>query len=589
MFVNKKSLGYNPVNMRDLVKWVQTDLTEINERTFDSSVERLQNSAFFANIDNFSEFLHEIIVIMGIRPFSVEIITKLLVSILSKNPEFRSYFVEVFFKELYSCVYNLKYVLFRYLRLFYDAGLITINDLYQYANSPNGAPSEVTGLSFVFFSNEIFKSSEKEWQRFHEYYKYIQNILLMDEIQVLFSYFLPQEQYEGSKIQEYITIGCLRNSINYYLKFDMIEEFMSISTQPLFDFNQVIRGNGFDSPMLFSAPNLLQYAAFFGSEKCFKYLILNKPRFDYMDEEGRDVLHFAIAGGNFEIIRQLVSRFDKISDSIMFSIEFRRYEVFYWAIDQNLYNPNLVLFYSSVYDNIPILEHALSQSITINFSQRRSNEKFAQTSLYSAAIEGNITILRILLEQPQITIDTPVESTPLHGSVKYCKWDSFKILTQIPGININAHITGTDTPLHLAIKFGLIKFVKELFAFPNLDVNAIGSQYRTPMHYAIQYGQLEVAKMLLDHPGFQFFELDNCKYNYPMYAIHWNQLNILESLINTERYDINYQCNSGDTALHVATLVGSKPIIEFLLSINGIRTDIKNHKGRRAMEKTCRI
>ena len=76
---------------------------------------------------------------------------------------------------------------------------------------------------------------------------------------------------------------------------------------------------------------IIDFAAFYGSIKCFKYFLLNNAKIFPR------ICKYAIAGGNFEIIQLLEQNNQNFSDCFDISVSYHRYEISDWIL---LHYPN---------------------------------------------------------------------------------------------------------------------------------------------------------------------------------------------------------------------------------------------------------
>ncbi|OHS98311.1 ankyrin repeat protein [Tritrichomonas foetus] len=101
---------------------------------------------------------------------------------------------------------------------------------------------------------------------------------------------------------------------------DNVDQFIQ-SISSLEDFNfQFILDLRFPyklPPILNSGPSLLSLAAFLGAEKCVHHLLNLSINLDLKDHEKRKAVHFACAGGNINICRELYSYGCKFDNSEM--------------------------------------------------------------------------------------------------------------------------------------------------------------------------------------------------------------------------------------------------------------------------------
>lgn len=87
------------------------------------------------------------------------------------------------------------------------------------------------------------------------------------------------------------------NEIVQILIDDDIDNLMNLLSTNNINLNKNIPESIFECHNILHYSNPLQYAAFLGAIKCFKYILLNSTNIDY-----ELLLQYAIAGGNYEII-----------------------------------------------------------------------------------------------------------------------------------------------------------------------------------------------------------------------------------------------------------------------------------------------
>lgn len=129
---------------------------------------------------------------------------------------------------------------------------------------------------------------------------------------------------------------------------DDVDTFQSILNQKKINVNEKVPFNIFESFVNFENSTYLNYAASYGSIKCFKYLLLNHAKID------QSTLPCAVYGGNSEIIR-IIDQSDSKSDILIdnedeerlvfggsliqaanFAIMKHRDDLFDWILEQKL-------------------------------------------------------------------------------------------------------------------------------------------------------------------------------------------------------------------------------------------------------------
>ena len=131
------------------------------------------------------------------------------------------------------------------------------------------------------------------------------------------------------------------------IKNDNIDKLQEISAQSNFDYNQNILFSPYEIYSFISVLeieystyekhsfveskeiSLIDYAAFFGSIKCFKFLLLNGAD---LSNTGK----YAVAGGNLEIIHLCEQNNISFIEADEAAIEFHRNDIFYYLYDNNL-------------------------------------------------------------------------------------------------------------------------------------------------------------------------------------------------------------------------------------------------------------
>lgn len=114
---------------------------------------------------------------------------------------------------------------------------------------------------------------------------------------------------------------------------DDIEQLKVIFTQPTFDINQVHQF--LEKPTLTnnrSQNTLIEFSAFCGSIKCFRFLYINGAR---LIRDQLSIMKFAIMGGNVEIIQILEQSHIQVDKTcIRYAIHYHRKEIFDWLLEQ---------------------------------------------------------------------------------------------------------------------------------------------------------------------------------------------------------------------------------------------------------------
>lgn len=135
-------------------------------------------------------------------------------------------------------------------------------------------------------------------------------------------------QIEEDLIKKYSSEGVNPNTIAYSIRADDIETFAQISESVLdFDFTQKIEKNPFEScEYINRGCYLIEYAAFFGSINCFKYLIGKYSMLPF------NLAKFAIAGGKDEIIKLCEEHKCNFDNTLSAAIIYHNQKLVEWLI-----------------------------------------------------------------------------------------------------------------------------------------------------------------------------------------------------------------------------------------------------------------
>jgi ankyrin repeat protein len=118
--------------------------------------------------------------------------------------------------------------------------------------------------------------------------------------------------------------------------------------------------------------------------------------------------------------------------------------------------------------------------------------------LHAAAAEGNIDVVKSLLEQG-VDVDSCNEDnrTPLHRAAYKGNVDVVRLLIE-RGAEVDLRDKFGWIPLHSASRYGHLE-VSRILINHGTNVNARQRNHWTPIHFSARNGYLEIAKLLLEH------------------------------------------------------------------------------------------
>lgn len=128
------------------------------------------------------------------------------------------------------------------------------------------------------------------------------------------------------------------NEVYDALRTDNLEQLQNIiANESDFYYDEIVDSSLFEpSEFLKNEPSLIQYAAYYGSCQCFKYLLMNGADVEYIDQDNKLVVDYAIASGELEIIHICQHKSLDFKYSLGTSAYFWRKDIYSWLIENNL-------------------------------------------------------------------------------------------------------------------------------------------------------------------------------------------------------------------------------------------------------------
>lgn len=443
----------------------------------------LQELLMNLSTDNISESIDELI---GNEYFATDLFIKTFISHLLEVPDFRPT------KILLLCTFLNQ--LFE--RTEVNSDLINriqeelLRQLFLSLSNPNPFPNESSRPNFLYnlYTQKVLKieSIIVHIQKFIENYTWFaepiawivayfidlvpaeilnetrRRLRKNSEVNPLFIHFFntyrPTDAIERRNSNAYVEI----------LKNDDVEE-LKKALNPLFEFDSIIKPSIFE-PCYFiqREPSLILCSAYFGSVKCFKYLILNHADVNKRDNDSRTLAQFAVAGGNVEIVRLVEQCGCNFSDTAHIATHFFHSDIFEWLhltkfpdLNKDNFDRYSILHHAAYSGNIGVLVMCINSGCDVN---KFNNPLYCETPILKAAENGKSDAVKILLSVKEID----------------------------PNIKCNS-----ETPLMFAARNGRDECVNILCHSDKVKVNEVGVM-GTALHYAACYCQTEVVKILVD-------------------------------------------------------------------------------------------
>jgi len=296
-------------------------------------------------------------------------------------------------------------------------------------------------------------------------------------------------------IPDYFKHGYPVNSIQYALKYDDIVSLEAIMASPSFDYKALVACSPIEPySNMMNDLNLLEFAAFYGSIKCFRRLFIDET----LKQNGGFISSLAIIGGNLDIVNILSCSGISFGYQVFPAIKYRRIQIIDWIFNNFDIHDSLdkAIIKSVKHRNLYMFERCLNEGTSINAIYND------YSPLIMASIKGHSDIVKILLEHPGIDVGIRYNSmTSLHWSSALGNLGVVKVLVNDGRFDINETQGSYFTALHFAAQNGHSKIVEFLCQNPSCDINSLTLYNETPLHLALSNLRIECAEILLHING----------------------------------------------------------------------------------------
>ena len=208
------------------------------------------------------------------------------------------------------------------------------------------------------------------------------------------------------------------------------------------------------------------------------------------------------------------------------------------------------------------------------------------TPLMLAVIYKNIEIVQLLLEQPNINIDS-VDDCNIniwHLAAMADFSEIFDLLLNPQYKNLLIHFNDQDidgfTSLHVAVRSGHIGLVRTLLKYPHININTIAPH--SPLHEAVLGVNLDILAELLGHASIIVDIPDNAGATPLFYAVMYAKIQAAEMLYKAGA-NIHHKTHENYSLLHAAAASGHLDLIDFVLKLPGFHVDDKDALGHTAL------
>lgn len=421
-----------------LLQDIQNNIENIVEAEVDNTALKI-NRFVEDSLENFLAFYSIVFSCMKSKRRNYKLYGSLFSSIDQHYHNWiRSFIIDPALKPNYEIYIDNCFAHAQILRIFFYAGLVSIEEINQAIFSQYSMKREGSlkgSILLAFFLNEfatahpdMFKEIQFCFARKTKYYSFhdlIENFLY------------TAINYSPSQLEEIYENGYLSNTIEGAIATDNIDNLVSlVSKNENFQSQAKIRFSLFDIKQYSIFPSdevyLISFAAFHGSIKCFKYLLLNGG----LNKQDRNILEFAIIGGNDEIIQNIemvgidIREKREVLERTFYSSKAalcHHFDIMNYIIEKEEESCSLLLdaFFSSAKSNfVQGIFYCLEKGVNIN-----SKNSFGLNALMIAIQNRSYAVMALLIDKKiSLTDSTKNGWTVVHYAAVSSEIHSLKLL-----------------------------------------------------------------------------------------------------------------------------------------------------------------
>ena len=528
------------------------------------------------------EFLaHEIVTAVNSRYENSPLYARLMASIcktIRPNTNL-SFFKPAFwsdFKRLETKNYN-----FFFIHQCFLAKAFTIHEIIeQIQNWPFAHETNTAFDFFMYFAPDLnFLELETYFQIFtditnkHSYTK--QQKPLYDDWDEL-----RENRYE--KLIHLLDDGCSKGTLKYDLKYDNIDHFRTLCSEKTFNPDDIVPTFQYDPPLLRNDPKLIHYCAYYGSVRCFRHLMHKGADVHSVDNEGLNILDFALIGGNSKIIGSVTKHARSIRPTLWFLIKYHlndSFNIFYQSSKLTENNIFEAFHLCIKHNNLSLINALINYGISINHIGSGG-----YSPLMDAVENQQPAIVKIFINFHGVDFNIVNEAgnSCLHLACETGNLIITKMIVEKTGdllINLPTKYS-QDIPLHIAAEIGHIGMIHYLLQKSPESLNTKNFENATPLMAAVKAQQLESVMALLSQEGIETDTQDKKGRTALHIAIELENEEIAEEIVNINPGLVNVADEYGQTPLHVAAELNIYELVKLLLKIKDVDLTIVDSDGK---------
>lgn len=375
-------IGVTPICPKDQIVSLQSMLLQLDRTNFSSTVRNLVNSAFVKEIDKISLLVHEIFSHIAIQMHHQTCTIDLLLELF--NHIENSNLKEAIFDEIMSDhPISVKKIYFYTLKCLLNRKIFEFSEIEEFITQYKHCSRDELFVLFYTFAHEL---SENKSDVYSIYNVKFQNRFFFNSFDVILVDYDKYRQNNWELLEKHLEEIIIPNSIQYALTNDDLIAFQNFCLNPNFDVNESIFYSIFYHHDMLVSATPIEIAAFFGSINIFKFLILGGAKVN------ERLVHYAVAGGNLEIIRICEQSRLPISGSLETAVIFRKNSIIQWIVESYRLTKNEIisaLTQAAIWDSFIAYDTIINVIKNFNAEQKSETDKI-NVQFFEAASEKAI-------------------------------------------------------------------------------------------------------------------------------------------------------------------------------------------------------
>lgn len=407
------------------------DILQLNSENYDATIRKIKKDIENKNI--FCDIISQIFCGINFRPNKIKLYVKLSFDLCCNCMSFKEYFVEMIMNEMNTSKQQFLFFVHLLMEMNVVSKELIVSKIIEFYKQP----VIFSCAMYAWFYQECYeliedddfyeemdlsinKSTRKNGKSRQHPMTPLSSRLYVefdDSIQKLL------DNNNGNIYEQ------LQNPIINALMDDNVEDLMRF----VVDYSMIIKASILlpHNSLLF-LPSLIQAAAFYGSLKCFNYILSKNPDLKYLDTRKKCLLDFAIMGGNYEIIEICMKKgFEVCEYSLNQATIYSYFDIFEWFLPMvSSVNWEKIFTTACKSEALIIVKKALEHNIP---------NEIVGTNLVDAAKEGKLEILKYLISLSIIDVNYELQdhNNSFTIAAQYNKFDIIKYLITIDMIDVN--------------------------------------------------------------------------------------------------------------------------------------------------------